>query len=190
VPVSTGISPEEWNIYGYHIGGPVFIPHVYNANRQRTFFYFNQQFLHEKQQGVVTGQTPLATMRGVGTPANEALFPMTGVYGTTFLKDPKLSGSCNATLKTACFGTDGNGNWVIPASRINSSELALLNAMAPLPNYTTTNATNYITPKLHLMGELFWETQDAYNPNASRMGSPFTTNYDVFISDNKLAQVQ
>lgn len=210
VPVSVGISPEEWNIYGYHVGGPVFIPHVYNTNRQRTFFYFNQQFLHEKQQGVVNGQTPLATMRGIGTPGNEALFPMTGVYGTTFLKDPKLSGSCNATVKTACFGTDGNGNWVIPASRINSSELALLNAMAPLPNYTTTNATNYIntksaitsqkdeegkidhyiTPKLHLMGELFWETQDAHNPNASRMGSPFATNYDVFISDNKLAQVQ
>jgi len=210
VPASTGVSPEEWNIYGYQVGGPIFIPHVYNPSRQRTFFYGSQQWLRQKQGGIVTGQTPLATMRGIGTPGNEALFPTTGVYSTAFLKDPKLPGSCNATSQAACFGKDANGNYIIPASRINPSQLAFLNALAVLPNYSTTNATNYIntkptitnqddaegkidhliTPKYRITGEIFSESQDAHNPNASRMGSPFETNYDVFISDNKLAQVQ
>ena len=209
-PVSQGVLPEEWNIYGYHLGGPLFIPKVYNTNKQRTFFYWSQQWLREKQQGLITGQTPLAAMRGIGTPNNAALFSMTGTYGVAFLKDPSKSGSCNASSQAACFGNDGNGNWVIPAGRINSSQLALLNAMAPLPNYTTINTTNYvntkpnvtnqrdeeakidhfITPRFHLMGELLWETQDAYNANAARMGSPFSTNYDTFFSNNKLAQVQ
>ena len=210
VPASTGISPEEWNIYGYQIGGPIFIPHVYNPSKQRTFFYGSQQWLRQKQSGIVTGQSPLAAMRGIGTANNQALFPMTGIYATLFLKDPTLTGSCSATSQAACFKTDGNGNYVIPAGRINPSQLAFLNALAPLPNYSTANATNYIntnpavtnqddaegkidhliTPKYRITGEIFSESQDAYNPNASRMGSPYTTNYDVFISDNKLAQVQ
>ena len=134
---------------------------------------------------------------------------MTGLYGTAFLKDPSKTGSCNASSQAACFANDGNGNWIVPANRINQAQLLMLNAMAVLPNYTTNNTTNYIntkpaitnqddiegkidhyiTPRFHLMGELFWETQDARNPNASRMGSPFATNYDTFLSDNKLAQV-
>jgi hypothetical protein len=210
VPASTGISPEEWNIYGYDVGGPVYIPGHYNKNKDRTFFYWDQQWIKQKQGGVVTGQTPLATMRGVGTPNAEALFPMTGVYGTAYLKDPSLAGSCNANSQVACFGTDGNGNYLIPSNRINAAQLAFLNALAVLPNYATTNTTNYIntkpaitnqldqegkidhyiTPKFHLMAEILTENQDAYNPNASRMGSPFTTNYDVFLSDNKMAQIQ
>ena len=85
----------------------------------------------------------------------------------------------------------------------------MLNALAPVPNYSS-DATNYIntkpnivnqldeeakidhyiTPKYRLTGELFWESQNAYNAAASRMGSPYTTNYDVFLSDNKVAQIQ
>jgi Carboxypeptidase regulatory-like domain len=206
----TPISPEEWNIFGWHVGGPVFIPHLYNTSKQKTFFYWNQQWVRQKQEGIVTGESPLATMRGIGTPNGEGLFPMTGIYGTAYLKDPTLSGSCSASSKAACFGTDGNGNYVIPANRINPSQLAFLNALAVLPNYSTANTTNYentkpaitkqldeegkidhyITPKFRLTGELFYEGQNAYNPNASRMGSPYSTNYDLFLSDNKLAQVQ
>ena len=43
VPASTGISPEEWNIYGYQIGRPLFLLHVYNPSKQRTFFYGSQR---------------------------------------------------------------------------------------------------------------------------------------------------
>ncbi len=223
VPASTGISPEEWNTYGWHLGGPVFIPGHYNTNKQRTFFYWNQQWIKEKQEQVTTGQTPLATMRGIGTSGADsgyAVFPGTSVspiphsatpnpYGTAFLKNPAKSGSCNASSQAACFTQDANGNWLIPMTSINASQLAMLNALAPLPNFSS-NATNYIntkpnvtnqldeeakidhyiTPKFRLTGELFWESQNAYNAAASRMGSPYSSNYDVFLSDNKLAQVQ
>ena len=31
------------NIFGGNLGGPVFIPHVYNADRQKTFFFYNME---------------------------------------------------------------------------------------------------------------------------------------------------
>lgn len=221
-PTTNGIPGENWNIYGWHVGGPVFVPGHYNSNRQRTFFYWNQQWISEKNASTVTGQTPTAAMRGQGTSGADsgfAVFPGTTAspipytvtpnpYGTAFLKDPAKSGSCSASSKAACFSQDANGNWLVPMARVNTSQLALLNALAPLPNYssgasnyvnTNPNVTNqldeeakidhYITPKFRLTGELLWESQNAYNANAARMGSPFSTNWDTFLSDNKVAQL-
>jgi len=41
------------NDYGYTIGGPVFIPKVYNTSRQKTFFFFSEDWRKE----LVPGQT-------------------------------------------------------------------------------------------------------------------------------------
>jgi hypothetical protein len=32
------------NIFGANLGGPLFIPHVYNSARQKTFFFYNQEW--------------------------------------------------------------------------------------------------------------------------------------------------
>jgi hypothetical protein len=45
--LSTPFTPRanlHYNIYGGNIGGPLFIPHVYNANRQKTFFFWNEEW--------------------------------------------------------------------------------------------------------------------------------------------------
>ena len=34
----------HYNIYGVNAGGPVFIPHVYNANKEKTFFFWNEEW--------------------------------------------------------------------------------------------------------------------------------------------------
>jgi outer membrane receptor protein involved in Fe transport len=39
--------------FGYTIGGPVFIPHVYNENKEKTFFFWSQEWRRER--------TPAAT---------------------------------------------------------------------------------------------------------------------------------
>ncbi len=37
--------PElRYNIYGWNIGGPLFIPKVYNTSRKKTFFFWNQEW--------------------------------------------------------------------------------------------------------------------------------------------------
>ncbi len=186
---SATISPEEWNIFGWNLGGPIFIPHYYNANRQKTFFYFNQQWAKQKQASVINGATPTALMRA-GT------FPTTGPYAKT-INDPSAG------------GVPFQGNQ-IPANRINQADLAYLNALAVLPNNQSNAFNNYIntrpalldqfdqeikvdhnlTSKLRLTGEYFYEGQESNLSAASRMGSPFTTNWDIFKTDNQLAKIQ
>ena len=34
----------NYNIYGFNIGGPVMIPSVYNTSRQKTFFFWNEEW--------------------------------------------------------------------------------------------------------------------------------------------------
>ena len=36
--------PFRYNDFGYTIGGPIFIPGHYNANKNKTFFFFSQEF--------------------------------------------------------------------------------------------------------------------------------------------------
>jgi hypothetical protein len=44
------------NDYGYTIGGPVFIPKVYNQSRQKTFFFFSEDWRKELVPGTVFNQ--------------------------------------------------------------------------------------------------------------------------------------
>ncbi|AXC14342.1 Oar protein [Acidisarcina polymorpha] len=39
----------NYNIYGFNIGGPIFIPKHYNTSRQRTFFFVNEEWRKLKQ---------------------------------------------------------------------------------------------------------------------------------------------
>jgi len=36
------------NDFGYALGGPLFIPHVFNTKKDKTFFFFSQEFRYEK----------------------------------------------------------------------------------------------------------------------------------------------
>jgi len=40
----TPVPELRQNIFGFNAGGPVFIPHVYNRDRQKTFFFYNQEW--------------------------------------------------------------------------------------------------------------------------------------------------
>jgi len=44
------------NIFGGNIGGPLFIPHLYNTHRDRTFFFFNEEARRE-----IRGSAPTRT---------------------------------------------------------------------------------------------------------------------------------
>lgn len=52
------------NDFGATLGGPVFIPRLYNTNKQKTFFFFSQEFRYEK--------TPVAYNQAVPSNAERA----------------------------------------------------------------------------------------------------------------------
>jgi hypothetical protein len=45
--LSTPVTPRatvNYNIFGGNVGGPLFIPHVYNTSMQKTFFFWNEEW--------------------------------------------------------------------------------------------------------------------------------------------------
>jgi hypothetical protein len=217
----------NWDIFGYDLGGPLFVPHLYPRHSSKTYFYFNQQWVKEVAGTQATGEAPLATMRGQGTANGAFLFPGTsaspvpgigGPYGIAYLTDPNLpAGHCKSGSTTSCFAQDVNGNWIIPSNRVDQNALLLLNAIVPLPNdltggtySATASATDYLnvnpnktdqvdllgkvdhdlTSKLRLTGEYMVEEQTYSGGAQSRFGTPWSTNWDTFATDDQAFQVR
>jgi hypothetical protein len=110
------------NQFGATVTGPVSIPKLYSGH-DRTFFLVSWESYRQ-----VSGSTDL----GVVPSLLERQGDFSQSYDATGklipIKDPLASGSCTATVATACF--PGNK---IPASRIVSSAQQLMNYY-PLPN--------------------------------------------------------
>jgi len=189
---STTIPAYKQNIFGYNVGGPVFIPHVYNSDRQKTFFFWDEQFvvLHTPNQTTSTIPTALQASGCFASPIKDPTDPT----GKTLF--PAGTGNCPAT------------SYQIPTQRINTSSAAYVKTLYPAPNYSLAGSTNnYInnkaqitnqrddeikidhnfTPKYHALGEYLDEYQ-SYAQNTESPGTtPISTETD--FTHNKLAQV-
>ncbi|HVT92767.1 MAG TPA: carboxypeptidase-like regulatory domain-containing protein [Bryobacteraceae bacterium] len=188
------VSPYHQNIFGGTIGGPLFIPRVFNKDKNKTFFFISEQGTRQSIASTQQGLTPTADQRAglFSKPIND---PLTAVNG-----DP-------TTAKP--FPTNAAGQYVIPSSRIQPDALTLLNATANLPNYAS-GANNYINTnpqvtnqldsqvkvdhnlndKIHLMGEYFDLRQTQQLSSQAWLGSPFTTSRQSFDTRSKLVELQ
>ena len=184
---SPTVPPLKQNIFGYTLGGPIYLPGHYNTSRQKDFFFWSQQWTRQNIGSTLTGTTATAAQRQ-------------GVFSTSII---------NPTTGQP-FPTNGSGQWVIPTGMINTNSTALLNALAGLPNYVGTGTLNYInlnpavndtrddeikidhnfTEKWRLMGEYLDDRQTNNNPNPNQLGAPWTSHRDVPITQNQLAQIQ
>lgn len=55
---ATDNPPYKKNDYGYTIGGPVFIPHLYNKSKDKTFFFFSEEWRKERTPTTFNTQVP------------------------------------------------------------------------------------------------------------------------------------
>jgi hypothetical protein len=60
---SAGVPPLRQNIFGFSIGGPVFIPHKYNTSKSKTFFFGSEEFRRRHVGDVFRTALPTADMR-------------------------------------------------------------------------------------------------------------------------------
>ena len=131
------------NIPGGNIGGPLWIPHVYNESKNRTFFFWNEEW-----RRLIQGSAPSVTERDPGA----QLPDRRGRPRTT--RPPSGNGSASFPVtsdpaKLALYAADGltpdsrfPGN-VIPANLIDQNAVLQLNAGTfPKPNFN--NGTQYI----------------------------------------------
>lgn len=113
----TAKPPYRYNIAGYSIGGPIYVPKWFNTSKDKLFFFFSQEYVRQrKDYGTRYKNMPTELER-------------TGDFSRSFDTSGKLIIAKDPTL-----GQPFPGN-VIPPSRINNIGRAMLN-FHPLPNYT------------------------------------------------------
>jgi hypothetical protein len=126
----------RYNFYGYDFSGPV--PFIGEKDRRKLFFFFSQEYYR---------QVIPENARNIRVPTEAERngdFSQTtdGNGAKIFIRDPLLSGACNATEQTACF-RDAQGRLnVIPQNRFFNNGQAILN-LYPTPNVTGRNDFNF-----------------------------------------------
>jgi len=61
------VAPYKKNDWGYTIGGPVFIPGHYNGDRTKTFFFFSEEWRHDRVTQSFNVPVPSCLERGLQT---------------------------------------------------------------------------------------------------------------------------
>ncbi|MGA8596901.1 MAG: carboxypeptidase regulatory-like domain-containing protein [Bryobacteraceae bacterium] len=163
-------APElRYNIYGWNLGGPVFIPKVYNRDRKKTFFFWSQEW----RKFVV------------GTQIYQPAIPQAERNGdfsslTTPITVPKTNDPAQNAMFASAGLTPGQpfpGN-KIPASMIDPNAALFFNSGAmPLPNApkdfysgskgaptdvpeTLLRFDHYFSDKLSIMGHYIHDNTD------------------------------
>lgn len=126
-----GKSKLRRNQFGASVSGPVVIPHVYNGH-DKTFFLASWESFRGTAGSSSLGVIPTDLERGGNFSKS---FDATGKL--VLIKDPLATGSCTATVATACF--PGN---IIPTSRFSSISQQML-SIYPSPNAVGVN--NYLS---------------------------------------------
>ena len=112
------VAPFHYNQYGYNIGGPAYIPGVFNKDKNKFFFFWGQEWLKYHYGDTATLAVPSLAMRQGDF--SELLVPGNAFYGSPkIVNDPRT-------------GQPFAGN-VIPADRLSPNGIGILNAY-PTPN--------------------------------------------------------
>ncbi|HXJ93235.1 MAG TPA: carboxypeptidase-like regulatory domain-containing protein [Terriglobia bacterium] len=110
-------TPLKWNIFGYTIGGPFYIPHHYNTDKSKTFFFWSQEWARYRQASVVSGNVPTPQMR----------------QGDFSQCDPSSGSYVPLLVEQGCVLPSVNGAPVDSVS-VHPNGAAWLNGFVPLPN--------------------------------------------------------
>ena len=111
-------APFKFNQFGYNIGGPLFIPHKFNRDRNKLFFTWNQEWAKRRQDSQQNQTVPSVLMKQGNF--SELLAPSFWFSGQRLVRDP-----LNGNQPFA-------GN-IIPTNRLSANGLALLKVY-PDPN--------------------------------------------------------
>ena len=121
--------PLRYNNFGYTIGGPVFIPGVYNENKEKTFFFFAQEYHRIITYNTLTADVPTANERQ-------------GIFATPVCISAVVSGNCtsSSTITTidpvaAAYIKDIYGKMPLPNSVTPTTPNRLLTPVQSIFNH-------------------------------------------------------
>jgi hypothetical protein len=144
----------HYNIFGGNFSGPVFIPHVYNTNQKKTFFFLNEEWRKILSGAGANVQNTLdnADRPVTGT---DLAYVAPGFAPSTVLKVPSVAASSYYAMNVLAplgltpgaspgtpggFAKDASGNGIIPHQLFdNNGQLYLQSPIIPKPTNTTTD---------------------------------------------------
>ena len=133
----------RFNNFGYTIGGPVYLPHFGEggpsvwSGKNKLYFFVTQEFQRQlRPQGIRNVTVPTALER-----SGDFSQSKDNNGNKVFIRDYTKTGTCNATIQTACFSDNGIVN-KIPSNRLYGPGLAILNVF-PQPNLAGVNGANF-----------------------------------------------
>jgi len=116
-------NPLQWNIFGYTLGGPFYIPHLYNTSKNKTFFFWSQEWARYRSATQINAAAPTELMRQGDFSECD---PSSGNYrGGAY---PTIFGPGYCVLPTV------GGQTVDKVTPVNNNAADWLNAYVPLPN--------------------------------------------------------
>lgn len=103
-------SPLRYNDFGYNLGGPFYIPALYNTKKTKTFFFWDQEWIRERTATPIVAATPTLAMRngdftGLG-PLRNPTDPATGQPMVDSSGVPCVGGVGMTQINPNCFNNN------------------------------------------------------------------------------------
>ena len=110
------VAPYKKNDFGYTLGGPVYIPGVYNKNKEKTFFFWSQEWRRERVPNSFNQQVPYSAERTgdfsdlcLPTPGPECpIDPRTGAAWNGSMGPLPVAPAAQTLLQLIPLATPGN----------------------------------------------------------------------------------
>jgi len=128
---------------GFNVGGPLFIPHVYNQSKKRTFFFWNEEW-RKLQQGTSPSTMNTVMSSNFPTLGEDLNYTVPSGGNTPVVPTFDSNDSYNQILKDAgltaggSFTKNSDGTYLIPKALIDQNAVREMNSGGiPKPNYGT-----------------------------------------------------
>ncbi len=137
--VQTGKAPKDryhFNYLGFTLGGPIYIPNRFNANKDKLFFFWSEEYQRQLIPGSLSRLTIPTALEASGdfSQSVDKNAAFGGTPNAQYIHDPLLpAGHCKAGDTANCFQDNGVVGR-IPTSRLYGPGIALLNNLYSVAN--------------------------------------------------------
>ena len=112
--------PLKWNVFGYNLGGPVYIPNHYNTDKNKTFFFWSESWTRYREGAVVSANVPSLLMR-------QGNFSQCDAGSPNY--NPVVASGCKVPINP-----DNHLPYPGDIVSVDPNAKAMLNGLIPLPN--------------------------------------------------------
>jgi hypothetical protein len=156
--------------FGYTIGGPIFVPHHYNTDKEKTFFFWSQEWRRETNPFSFNQSVPSSTERQGNfndvcqpTPTECPINTTTGLPypGNNVPIDPSAQAILTALIPAPSIDNGANSLFIGSVSEPLTWRQELL------------RVDHNFSSKLRLMGRYIHDTYSSVDPTVSFVSNPF-----------------